>query len=151
MITLQAISDSLKAMLEELETGVTVYQHNRPDGFVRPSYLVHLGKVDVTALNGRYIDLRLEVTLTGFEDVDVYHQSQFDALIQRMAQVMALFYDGYFRVEDRNPHVEAISANHGLDYFEIKLAVEWSEELETDSGLPLIGEVITRIEEKGGQ
>ncbi len=151
MIALQDLLDALKARLEALEPGATVYRDNRPDNFLRPSWLVQLGKVEVTELNGTLIGLKQEVILTGFEAVDVYHHAQFETLLQRRAAGMAIFYDGYFPVGDRKPHVTGISSTQGLDYFEILVTLEWSEDLYSDSTLPLIGEVITRIEEKGGQ
>ena len=150
MIALLDISDALKAMLKTLEPESEVYQHFKPDNFVRPSFLVDLGKVQVVEMNKPYLGFSLKVTLVGFETVDPYHHSQIDTLIQRMASVLALFYDGYFPVGDRNPHVEALAGDLGLDYFEVDLTVEWSEELLDENTLPLMRDLYLKVEDKGG-
>ena len=106
MITNNDIADAVAALVEKAFPGEPLYRGDTPTGFQRPSNLLEIsgGKIFPNFGCGT-VELRPQITLTTFTEVDPYHQQDDQELIRRQMTLLGLFLPGYVKVKDRAPHV----------------------------------------------
>lgn len=106
MITNNDILDAVAALVGQAFPGEPVYRDFTPADFVRPSNLLELsGGTFYPNFSCGTVELRPQVTLTTFVQVDPYHQQDNPELTRRQMLLVGLFLPGYIRVGDRAPHV----------------------------------------------
>lgn len=118
----QAVKQALEGRFQE-----PVYLDRVPKEFARPSFAVELQKSEWTDLNQGLVRKTVTLLVTGFVEVDAYHDSSREKLNRRQEQVMTLFAGPGMQVEDRWP---AVSANKGVgspDFFEVQVTFSWSD------------------------
>ena len=121
-ITPEKIGAALAARVEEAFPGEAVYQDITPRDFARPSSLVVLEKVelDPASFGLAAVELRYQWKLTTFTKVDELHYSHLPELTARAMVLLALFGQGYVKVEDRALKVRSATADtSGYDAAEV--------------------------------
>lgn len=121
------------------------YKEYVPKNFVRPSALVQIGRLNsrLESLNLLLIDC--EIVVSGVVAVDAYHQPAFSDASVQLATIQSAFYTPALKVGERYPRITGIRSRYELDGCEVRVSLEWSEALDSESGsLPLVGEVQTR-------
>lgn len=127
MITNNDIADAVAALVAEKFPGEPLYRDYTPTGFQRPSNLLEIsgGKIYPNFSCGS-VELRPEITLTTFAEVDPYHQQDADELTRRQMTLLGLFLPGYIRVGDRAPHVlDEGEMENGLDFAAITVTLSY--------------------------
>lgn len=147
-MTLLDIVDGVKTLLEKHFPGETVHLNYAPKGFERPAFLVEGGPVTVDQMGGGYVGFDVGVKITWFTAVDPYHNSQVEALMRRLAQVLALFYPGYVPIGDRRPHVDALKGDYGMDFAWLDATLHFNEPFEVGETAPLMEEVELNLKEE---
>lgn len=128
MITNNDIADAIAALVEKAFPGEPVYRGYTPAGFQRPSALVEIsgGKIYPNFGCGT-VELRPQVTLTTFVEVDPYHQQDDQELTRRQMILLGLFLPGYVKVKDRAPHVlDEGEMENGLDFAAITVTLSYT-------------------------
>jgi hypothetical protein len=148
MLSIMEILGGVKAALEELAPGETVYLNLTPSEFERPSFLVEGGPVKAGELGGAMTDYTVAVKVTCFVAVDAYYNSHVEDLMDRMCSVMSLFGEGYFQIGERYPHVTALEGDYQFDYAEIKVTLNFQEPWPEGAAWPLMGRVQTKLKEE---
>lgn len=117
---------AVAALLEQQFPGEPVYPDLVPENFNRPSNEVEIAKITLMQHPGTdAISVTTEVLIRTFVVVDAYHNSQYDALYERITQIMELFAPGFIRVADRAPKVvSCLSPVTGRDYAEVRVTLE---------------------------
>lgn len=114
-----------------------------PVEFKRPCFLLELVDVKLERLS-RYIVKRIErYSITCFEGVDAYNNTDRAALMETLDKVLWLFADGYIVVGDRAVNVVACAA--GCDFADayVDITIEYTVDLGRVDYEP-IGEVEIR-------
>ena len=127
MITNNDIADAVAALVAEKFPGEPVYRDYAPTGFQRPSNLVEIsgGKIYPNFGCGT-VELRPQLTLTTFTNVDPYHQQDDQELTRRQMILLGLFLPGYVKVKDRAPHVlDEGEMENGLDYAAVTVTLSY--------------------------
>lgn len=127
MITNNGIKDAVAALVEAAFPGEKLYRDFTPSGFERPSNLMKIsgGKIYPNFSCGA-VELRPQITLTTFAEVDPYHQQNDDELTRRQMTLLGLFLPGYIRVGDRAPHVlDEGEMENGLDFAAITVTLSY--------------------------
>lgn len=128
MITNNDIADAVAALVEKKFPGEPVYRGYTPAGFQRPSTLVEIsgGKIYPNFGCGT-VELRPQLTLTTFVEVDPYHQQDDQKLTRRQMILLGLFLLGYVKVKDRAPHVlDEGEMENGLDFAAITVTLSYT-------------------------
>ena len=128
MITNNDIADAVAALVAEKFPGEPVYRDYTPTGFQRPSTLVEVsgGKIYPNFGCGT-VELRPQITLTTFTEVDPYHQQDDQKLTRRQMTLLGLFLPGYVKVKDRAPHVlDEGEMENGLDYAAVTVTLSYT-------------------------
>lgn len=148
MIGIVDILGALEERIHKVFPEEKVYKDYQPVDFVRPSFLITAGKVEAEPYNQGALELTLGVVIRGFVKVDEYYQSHFQDLINRMAQVLNLFYDGFLQVGTRAPHIVDLAGQYQYDYFEVTFSLQWGETLiDDDAKLPLMQDLKLNFKE----
>ncbi|MEA4955747.1 MAG: hypothetical protein VB096_09605 [Pseudoflavonifractor sp.] len=140
-MTLRDIELGVETALNGQWPDMPVYRNQRPEDFVRPSFLVKGGPVSQEEMGGAVEQFTAQVTVTAFLPVDAYNNSNADDLFRRMSEVMALFAGGYVQIGDRCPHVTVLTGDYGLDYAAVAATLRWHEAWETGEEYPLMREL----------
>lgn len=128
MITNNDIADAVAALVAEKFPGEPVYRDYTPTGFQRPSNLVEIsgGKLYPNFGCGT-VELRPQITLTTFTEVDPYHQQDDQELTRRQMTLLGLFLPGYVKVKDRAPHVlDEGEMENGLDFAAVTVTLSYT-------------------------
>lgn len=128
MITNNDIADAVEALVKKAFPGGPVYRDYTPTDFQRPSNLVEIsgGKFYPNASCGS-VELRPQLTLTTFVEVDPYHQQDDQELTRRQMILLGLFLPGYVKVKDRAPHVlDEGEMENGLDFAAITVTLSYT-------------------------
>ena len=128
MITNNDILDAIGLLVAKAFPGEPVYRDYTPAGFQRPSSLLELsgGKFYPNASCGS-VELRPQVTLTTFAEVDPYHQQDDQELTRRQMILLGLFLPGYVKVKDRAPHVlDEGEMENGPDYAAVTVTLSYT-------------------------
>lgn len=128
MITNNDIADAVAALVAEKFPGEPVYRDYTPTGFQRPSNLVEIsgGKIYPNFGCGT-VELRPQITLTTFTEVDPYHQQDDQELTRRQMTLLGLFLPGYVKVKDRAPHVlDEGEMENGMDYAAVTVTLSYT-------------------------
>lgn len=128
MITNNDIADAVAALVAEKFPGEPVYRNYTPTGFQRPSNLVEIsgGKIYPNFGCGT-VELRPQITLTTFVEVDPYHQQDDQELTRRQMTLLGLFLPGYVKVKDRAPHVlDEGEMENGLDFAAVTVTLSYT-------------------------
>ena len=128
MITNNDIADAIAALVEKAFPGEPVFRDYTPTGFQRPSTLVEIsgGKIYPNFGCGT-VELRPQLTLTTFVEVDPYHQQDDQELTRRQMILLGLFLPGYVKVKDRAPHVlDEGEMENGLDFAAIAVTLSYT-------------------------
>lgn len=116
----------VKAILEETFQE-PVFVDRLPKDFKRPSFALELQKTEMADLNLFLVRKTTTVLITGFVDVDYYHDSSREELGLRQDRVMALFPGPSMEVEGYHPTIAANKGTGAPDFFEVQLAVVWRD------------------------
>lgn len=128
MITNNDIADAIAALVEKAFPGEPLYRGYTPAGFQRPSNLLEIsgGKIFPNFGCGM-VELRPQVTLTTFTEVDPYHQQDDQELTRRQMTLLGLFLPGYVKVRDRAPHVlDEGEMENGLDFAAVTVTFSYT-------------------------
>lgn len=128
MITNNDIADAVEALVKKAFPGEPVYRDYTPTDFQRPSNLVEIsgGKIFPNFGCGT-VELRPQITLTTFTEVDPYHQQDDQELTRRQMTLLGLFLPGCVKVKDRAPHVlDEGEMENGLDYAAVTVALSYT-------------------------
>lgn len=145
--------DLMKAMnrvLVEAFPDRTVYWNTAPDDFVRPSFLIQYVSGTLDGDNFHLVEQTAYFTITIFESVDEYTDSDQEALLQTHDQVLRLFRAGYVAVGDRA--LKVIASSGSIDEQESFVDLQFQFMDERDLKLPeyhMMEQLHTTITEKG--
>lgn len=128
MITNNDIVEAVAGLVAEKFPGDPVYRDYTPTGFQRPSTLVEIsgGKIYPNFGCGT-VELRPQITVTTFVEVDPYHQQDNPELTRRQMILLGLFLPGCVKVKDRAPHVlDEGEMENGLDFAAITVTLSYT-------------------------
>lgn len=128
IITNNDIADAVAALVEKAFPGEPLYRDYTPAGFQRPCSLLEIsgGKIYPNAGCGM-VELRPQLTLTTFTEVDPYHQQDDQGLTRRQMKLLGLFLPGYVKVKDRAPHVlDEGEMENGLDFAAVTVTLSYT-------------------------
>lgn len=128
MITNNDIADAVAALVAEKFPGEPLYRDYTPTGFQRPSNLLEISGGKIFPNFGcSTVELRPQITLTTFAEVDPYHQQDDQELTRRQMILLGLFLPGYVKVKDRAPHVlDEGEMENGLDFAAVTVTLSYT-------------------------
>lgn len=130
MLKLSEILDSVEELMKERFPTLKAYRDPARKNFDRPSYLVTAGKQTMEGATARTVDRTAQVTVSIFEAVDDYHDSQAEALAGRLSSAMELFSVGAIQAGDRYLDVGTVSGTVGWDFAELTIPLSWQDDRE---------------------
>ena len=111
------ILKKLKDMVEAAFPEEKCYEEATPSAFTRPCNLIVQDGCEVNVSMGtRLIEMRPTFTITTFAETDEYDNTHLAVLHGRQMRLLGLFLNGYIKVGDRAPKVEAVNLGGGYDY-----------------------------------
>lgn len=114
MLTKSALMGAVAAALAAEWPNADVHVNLAPADFTRPAFLLEAPRVSRRDVNAGLIEETCYLTVTCFEVVDDYGQSDTDALAALQERVLALFRRGILTVEDRA--VRLLASEGGMDF-----------------------------------
>ena len=149
MLKISGILESAKALVEGRFPGEPVYTNQTPVDFVRPSWLVGLGKSTMEDASAGCVEMTVPVVVTAFVAVDEYYNSHFEELLRRMHSAMELFSAGYLELEGRALHVVKVTGECQYDYAEITVTLQYQDSRPVlEEEYPLMGRINTYFSEE---
>lgn len=145
MLSINKILESAKTLVEGRFPGEPVYTNQTPTDFVRPSWLVGLGKSTMEDASMGCVEMTVPVVITSFVTVDEYYNNHFEELLRRMHSAMELFAAGYLELEGRALHVVKVTGECQYDYAEVAVTLRYQDSRPvSEEEYPLMGHIQTR-------
>ena len=91
MVTLNAIIKSINDLLVVKFPDDTVYVNLLPKDFKRPSSLIRIDDATRTDANRTTVHWIVDVSVTGFVEINGHYQSEVERLLERQDGIMELF------------------------------------------------------------
>lgn len=142
MITTNQIMDAINRLLVEKYSERTVYVNRCPKDFDRPSFLIESVKAGGDSANRKTVKNNAYLTITCFESVDDYGNSDDGALTEVQDDVLQLFRPGFLKVGDRALTVIASTGGADFDRSYVDLQLEYYDDRSDElDNTPLIVDV----------
>lgn len=141
MLNINDVVEALAGMIGEYFPDETVYQNRIPTDFVRPSFLVEAGAIQMSDASSECVDINAQFVVTTFVETDEYYNSHIPELRRRMMAVQELLAVGYLKVGGRYLHISGNMGEPFFDYAEIKLTLSYQDDRPGGEDWPLMGEV----------
>lgn len=131
-MTVQALTDAVKARIQEHWPGEAIYTNYLPKDFKRPSFSLEVQKDEWSDANLILLRRTVTMLLTGYVETDAYGDSAREVLNQRMEAACGLFGQGFLPVGERAIQVRAVRGTGAPDFFETTLIFTWMDARPTD-------------------
>lgn len=128
MLTPKELMDAAELLIAGRFPGETVYRNLTPSGFVRPSWLLELGNVEMTDASFWCVEVKAVLKVTSFVKVDEYHHSHIDSLQERMMAVLELFAVEGLRCGDRVIHLAGSTGTCEYDYAQAIVTLRYQDD-----------------------
>ena len=123
--------DALEGMLKERFPDSEGHQDLVYKDFKRPAFLVEVGKQTMEDATRWAVDRTAQCRVTLFEAIDVRHNSQVEALSDKLSLAMELLSCAAIQVGDRFLDVSGLSGEYFNDYAEVAFTLSWQDDRET--------------------
>ena len=149
MITTNQIVDAINLRLVELYPDWTVYVNRCPKKFERHSFLIESVKSSSDSASRKVVKVNAYFTITCFELVDDYRNSEDGALLDVQDAVINLFRLGHIKVGNRAIKVEASTGGADFDQAYVDLQLEYYDDRSDEMGnTTLMGDIEMNVKEE---
>lgn len=149
MITTNQIIEAINRLLIQKYPEQTVYVNRCPKKFDRPSFLIEAVKVGGDSANRKTVKQNVYFTITCFEPVDDYENSDDGVLLDVQDNVMNLFCVGYVKIGDRALPVLSSTGGADFDRSYVDLQLEYYDDRSDESDTaPLMGDIEFNLKEE---
>lgn len=130
MVKIKDVLDAVEELVQGRFPSFTAYRNRVREGFERPSFLTACLKQTMEDATARTVERTAQVTVTLFEMVDDYHDSQIEVLSEDLAAALELFSCRAVAVGDRYLDVGEAKGEVGYDYAELTFSLSWQDDRE---------------------
>lgn len=150
MITTGALFDAINLTLVAKYPARTVYINNCPKEFDRPSFLLEAVRVSASDAGRNVVSVDAYYTITIFEAIDDYYNSDAVALLETQDAVIGLFRAGHLTVSGRAVKLKSSAGGMDTDraYVDLQFAY-FDDRAEPAAPGPLMAEMETTIKQEG--
>ncbi|MGO5023905.1 phage tail terminator family protein [Lawsonibacter sp. LCP25S3_G6] len=128
MLRINEILDAVDELMKERFPNSDAYRNLTPKDFKRPAFMVEMGKQTMETFTRDLVERTAEVTVTLFEEVDVRHNSQVEALGDRLTLALELFSCPAIQVGDRYLDLSAVHGDYFNDYAQVIFTLSWQDD-----------------------
>lgn len=128
MLRINEILDAVEELMKERFPNSDAYRNLTPKDFKRPAFMVEMGKQTMETFTRDLVERTAEVTVTLFEEVDVRHNSQVEALGDRLTLALELFSCPAIQVGDRYLDLSAVHGDYFNDYAQVIFTLSWQDD-----------------------
>ena len=132
MLRINEILDAVEELMKERFPNSDAYRNLTPKDFKRPAFMVEMGKQTMETFTRDLVERTAEVTVTLFEEVDVWHDSQVEALGDRLTLALELFSCPAIQVGDRCLDLSAVHGDYFNNYAQVTFTLSWQDDRETE-------------------
>ena len=132
MLRINEILDAVEELVQERFPDSKAYRNQVPKNFKRSSFMVSIGPQTMDTFTRSLVDRTAQVAVSLFEVVDVTHNSQVEALNDRVTLALELFSCPAIQVGDRCLDISNVNGSNYNNYAQVTFTLSWQDDRETE-------------------